>query len=110
MSYIISFIAIPDLLQSGVPEENVITAQNTIDVEHIVERELSFLPKDFNHGTTRILYVGALAPQKRIESSIEAVAQLIDEGIDLQYDIVGGGTHLGIIKGLWDKLPEKLKV
>ena len=97
------------LVKSGVPEENVITAQNTIDVEHIVEREQPFLPKDFNHGTTRILYVGALAPQKRIESSIEAVAQLINEGIDLQYDIVGGGTHLGIIKGLWDKLPEKLK-
>ena len=97
------------LVKSGVPEENVITAQNTIDVEHIVEREQSFLPKDFNHGTTRILYVGALAPQKRIESSIEAVSQLINEGIDLQYDIVGGGTHLGIIKGLWDKLPEKLK-
>jgi glycosyltransferase involved in cell wall biosynthesis len=97
------------LVQSGVPEEKVVTAQNTIDVEHIAKREQAFLPKDFNHDTTRIVYVGALAPQKRIGSSIEAVAQLITEGIDLQYDIVGGGTHYDVIKDQWDQLSEETK-
>lgn len=97
------------LVRSGVPEECVVTAQNTIDVESIVGREKENLPRGYHHATTHVLYVGALAPQKRIESSIEAVSQLIMEGADIQYDIVGGGAQLEQLKQLYAVLPEKAK-
>lgn len=97
------------LVTTGVKEDRVITAQNTIDVENIANREKAYLPKNYNHSTTRIVYVGALAPQKRLESSIEAVSDLIEEGADIHFDIVGGGAHLSVIKDLWEKLPEKSK-
>lgn len=97
------------LVDLGVPEEHVITAQNTIDVESIAEREKQYLPKDYNHNKTRILYVGALAPQKRIDSSIEAVAQLLKEGMDIEYDIVGGGTMLEALKQQYNMLSEEIK-
>lgn len=86
------------LISLGVPADKVIVAQNSIDVESISRGVPCRTPDSFEHKTTRILYVGALAPQKRIESSIDAVAQLIDEGIELVYDIVGGGAQFDIIK------------
>lgn len=98
------------LVKSGVPEERVITAQNTIDVESISAREKDFLPKKYNNDViTRILYVGALAVQKRIDSSIEAISQLIIEGENIQYDIVGGGEQLESLKHQLEGLPEEVK-
>lgn len=97
------------LVGLGVPKENVVIAQNTINVEAIAEREKDILPKDYSHETTKIVYVGALAPQKRIESSIEAVAQLIQEGYNVRYDVVGGGTQLNALKEQWNGLPEEAK-
>lgn len=80
----------------GVPKEKIVVAQNTIDVESIVEQT-------GNHKRTfgnqlKILYVGALSSQKRVESSIDAVANLINEGLDVTYDIVGGGASMQSIK------------
>jgi len=97
------------LVKAGVPEECVIIAQNTIDVQSIADREKTFLPKTFDHSSTHLLYVGALAPQKRIESSIEAVSQLIKEGADLEYDIVGGGSQLDVLKRQYESLPDEVK-
>lgn len=97
------------LIKSGVPEELVITAQNTIDVESISARERAFSPKKYDNPYTRIVYVGALAPQKRIETSIEAISQLIMEGHNIQYDIVGGGTQIKQLKQQHENLPEKVK-
>lgn len=97
------------LVKAGVPEDCVITAQNTIDIETIVNREKAYMPKDYHHDITRVLYVGALAPQKRIESSIEAVSQLICEGLRIEYDIVGGGTQLDVLKQQYNNLPDRVK-
>ncbi len=97
------------LVDVGVPEENVITAQNTINVEGIVEREKAYAHNRFKQKTTKILYVGALAAQKRIESSITAVSQLIQEGKDIRYDIVGGGSQLEVLQHQWDTLPAESK-
>lgn len=97
------------LVKTGVPKERVFTAQNTIDIETIVHRELPFIPKDYSHPETRILYVGAMAPQKRLETSIEAVSLLIAEGLHIEYDIVGGGTELERLKKHWNSLSEDIK-
>lgn len=82
----------------GIPKERIIVAQNTINVEAIVEKHKNILPKDSSNRKLRVLYVGALAWQKKIESSIDAVAKLIDENYNITFDIVGGGTELEKLK------------
>jgi len=92
------------LLNLGISESKIIVAQNTIDVEAIAKRNQARTVDSFNHKTVRILYVGALAPQKRVDSAIEAVSQLINEGVDISFDIVGGGR---ILEKLKSQLSEK---
>lgn len=86
------------LLKCGIDESKIILAQNTIDVETIIRNSPAKTVESFNHDTLRILYVGALAPQKRIDSAIEAVSQLICEGVDVSLDVVGGGRNLDNLK------------
>lgn len=86
-------------LRLGIPADKVIVAQNSINVEGIVERN----PDLANVGeskTLRILYVGALAPQKLLESSLSAVNTLITEGADIRLDVVGGGVQLDVLKNM----------
>ena len=72
------------------------------------------IPSSTNWATASIddsmRFWGAKAPTYTMRvMSMEAVAQLVEEGINLQYDIVGGGTHFDVIKGQWDKLSEEVK-
>lgn len=83
------------LLGLNISVEKIVVAQNTIDVESIVRNNAARTLDSFDHKTIRILYVGALAPQKRIDTAIEAVSQLISEGVNVSFDIVGGGQILG---------------
>lgn len=92
------------LLNLGISESKIIVAQNTIDVEEIVKRNQARTINTFDHKRVRILYVGALVPQKRVDSAIEAVSQLINEGADVSFDIVGGGQ---ILEQLKSQLSEK---
>lgn len=85
-------------IKIGMSPNKIIVAQNTINVEDIVEREKSKNVIPRNGQTINILYVGAIAPQKKIESSIYAVAQLVEEGYNVNYDIVGGGKQLDELK------------
>ena len=71
------------LLSCGINEDKIIVAQNTIDVETIIKSCPTKTVESFDHKTLRILYVGALAPQKRLDSAIDAVSQLICEGVDV---------------------------
>ena len=97
------------LINMGIEQDKIIVAQNTIDIETISLHAPIKTKESYNHSTTRILYVGALAPQKCIESSIDAVAQLIDEGLDIVYDIVGGGTLFDSLKNLCSQKSGKSK-
>lgn len=82
----------------GIPKERIVVAQNTINVEAIIEKHKNIPAKDSTNRKLRVLYVGALAWQKKIESSIDAIAKLIDENYDITFDIVGGGTELEKLK------------
>ena len=86
------------LLNLGIDNDKIVVAQNTIDVESISKNCPKRTVESFSHETVRILYVGALAPQKRIDSAIDAVAQLISEGVDLSFKIVGNGQILEKLK------------
>ena len=79
------------LVKLGKKDDDVIVAQNTINIEKIIaERSPLCANRDFNHSI-HILFVGLVKARKNIESAIDAVATLIKEGFDLYFDIVGGG-------------------
>ena len=92
------------LLKLGISPDKVIVAQNTINVQKIIDnRSSGFGPRRFNHPL-RVLYVGALIDRKYVDSSITAVANLIRDGYDVYYDIVGDGAEYGKLKGMIDDL------
>lgn len=91
----------------GIPKERVVVAQNTINVEAIVEKHKNIPTKDATNRKLRVLYVGALAWQKKIESAIDALAELIDANYDIIFDIVGGGTELEKLKNYLLQKSEK---
>ena len=81
------------LLKLGRKPEDVFVAQNTIDIQKIIDnRAPSCANRHFNHPL-RMLYVGALIDRKYVDSSIIAVAHVIQQGNDLFYDIVGDGPE-----------------
>ncbi len=84
------------LVDKGIPHEKIIIAQNTINVEKILEENKNH--KKIFSVQTKILFVGALIKGKLLKSSIDAVKMLIDEGFDVCFDIVGGGEMLEELK------------
>ena len=80
-----------ELVALGKPEKDVVVAQNTINIERIIEeRSASCSNRDYNHPI-HVLYVGLVKSRKFLEPAIEAMAELIKEGLDIYFDIVGGG-------------------
>ena len=96
-------------LKIGIPREDIVVVQNSIDVESIAAKEKGRIHRDFEHASTKILYVGALHPPKRLDAGIQAVAQLIDAGYDVIFDIVGSGTALDGVKAIWTTFSKEAK-
>lgn len=79
------------LCQKGEPINKIVVAQNTINVEKILlERDNKCINRDFNHPI-HLLYVGVINNRKNLDTAIIAVSNLINQGEDLYFDIVGGG-------------------
>lgn len=93
----------------GIPQDRIVVAQNTINVEAIVKKYKEVPSRSLPNETLRILYVGALAWQKKIESAIDAVAILIDKGEDIVFNIVGGGSELDRLRDYLSKKSQKVK-
>lgn len=92
------------LLKLGKKPEEVFVAQNTIDIQNIIDnRSASCGDRHFDHPL-RVLYVGALLDRKFVDSSIIAVAHLIEQGYDVYYDIVGDGSEFQKLAELVKKL------
>ena len=97
------------LLGLNISADKIIVAQNTIDVESIVRDNPNRTIDSFDHETVRILFVGALAPQKRVDTAIEAISQLIIEGVNVSFDIVGGGQSFEELKSQLMRKPDKVR-
>lgn len=87
------------LIEKGLNPDKIIIAQNTIDIENIIEKNRD-LHRSYSHDSTKVLFVGALIKKKNLESSIEAIKILIEEGYNIIFDIVGGGEMLEHLKNL----------
>lgn len=80
-----------------IPSENIFIAQNTIDVEKILER--SFSPEfSKEEGHIKILYVGALIKNKKLEAAMLAVQKIKQKGYFIEFNIVGGGRILNVLQ------------
>lgn len=79
-----------ELLKKGIPEDHIIIAQNTINTDDILKDNADLI-RDYKHPVTKVLYVGSLIPAKHLPSSINAIKKLVDKGINVTFDIVGGG-------------------
>lgn len=86
-----------ELLKKGIPEDHIVIAQNTINTDGIL-KENADLVRDYKHSVTKVLYVGSLIPAKHLPSSINAIKKLVDKGINVTFDIVGGGEVLEVLK------------
>lgn len=85
------------LLRLGRRNEDVFVAQNTINIESIISRRsASCSDRRFDHPI-RFLYVGALLDRKYVDSAVFAIANLIKQGYDVYFDIVGDGAEKGKI-------------
>lgn len=91
------------LVNKGVFPENIIIAQNTIDIESIIKRN-SDLIRTYSDKETKVLFVGALIKRKELHTSIEAISQLLSEGYDISFDIVGGGEMVKPLREMVLKL------
>lgn len=88
------------LINIGKPKDKIVVAQNTINIEKILgNRAENCGNRTFNHPL-RILYVGALLQRKYVETAIQAVTRLINDGNDIYFDIVGGGNYIEKLKEL----------
>ena len=75
------------LLSLGCPPRLLRRLESGIDLDEFSFR-VRHPPTD---RAIRLLTVGRLVEKKGIEFSVRAVAQLLREGFDLQYEIVGDG-------------------
>lgn len=92
------------LLKLGKRPEEVFVAQNTINIQKIMDnRSATCGERCFNHPLS-VLYVGALLDRKFVDSSIIAIANLIEQGYDVYYDIVGDGAEFEKLTKLVRKL------
>ena len=85
-----------ELLQQGVEESKIFVAQNTINIEKILNQNIS-RNLDSLKNEIVFLFVGALIPQKNLELAIKAIALLVREKHNIKFNIVGKG---GIIDEL----------
>ena len=77
----------------GRKEEDIFIAQNTINIESIIShRSKNCSNRRFDHPI-HFLYVGALLDRKYVDSAVIAVANLINKGYDIYFDIVGDGPE-----------------
>lgn len=80
-----------ELISLGKDAKDVVVAQNTINIEKIIKERSNYCSnREYNHPI-HVLFVGLVKGRKYLETAIEAIADLIKEGRDIYFDIVGGG-------------------
>ena len=87
------------LVKNGISPDKIVVAQNTINVESILDLNKNF-KRNYLNTLTKVLFVGALIKRKYLPSSIDAIDYLIKEGYKVEFNIVGGGTIMEELKSL----------
>ena len=84
----------------GVAQEKVTVVSNTLNIDQFdpIER------KEFKTDKFRLLYVGGINYHRGIQYVIQAISLLKKKGIEVQFDLVGDGRHLDVIKSMIKEL------
>jgi glycosyltransferase involved in cell wall biosynthesis len=88
-----------ELLELGIDESKIFVAQNTINIEKIIAQGNN-KTYDSSSLTINFLFVGALIKEKKLDMAIKAIAKLILEGFDIQFNIIGQGSILNELNSL----------
>lgn len=75
------------LIQLGCPRDRIVVLRSGIDCAKFKWRERSRIP----HEPLAVLSVGRLVEKKGLVYAIEAVAQLLKNGLNIRYQIAGDG-------------------
>lgn len=86
-----------------VAPEKVTVVSNTLNIDQFdpIER------KEFKTDKFRMLYVGGINYHRGIQYVIQAISLLKKKGIEVQFDLVGDGRHLDVIKRMIEELQVK---
>ncbi|NMC98146.1 MAG: glycosyltransferase family 4 protein [Bacteroidales bacterium] len=97
-----------ELIKKGIPENRVFIAQNTLNVEKILEKNAQNkykarlqlkLPEDFNI----FIYVGAIIPSKNIIDLLQIFQKIIARNKNILLLIIGKGPEIGAIRDFINK-------
>jgi glycosyltransferase involved in cell wall biosynthesis len=80
------------LVKMGIDANRVFVAQNTIDIEKIVEENRSQVRTAENGKAPAFLYVGAVTPAKKLDVAFRAFKRLKEEGLQFTFAVVGEGS------------------
>ncbi len=83
----VSFSIRDQLIELGCPERKIDVLRSGIDLGRFCFRE----PREL-HTPLRLVTIGRLGPTKGHEYALEAVRDLVDSGLSVEYRIVGDGT------------------
>lgn len=92
-----SIISVSNAVKKSYEEKFNIKSKNKVVIyngiaDEFFNKELKDR-KPFDGRTVKIIYVGRLVKEKGIDILIDAVSQLIQEGYDISFTIVGDGTE-----------------
>lgn len=87
------------LLGMGISSSKIFVAQNTLNVENILTRDISQRGKNTS-ATVSFLFVGALISEKSLDVAIRAFAKLAGDGYNILFNIVGQGSIIEELRSL----------
>ncbi|GHA46106.1 hypothetical protein GCM10007103_28980 [Salinimicrobium marinum] len=91
------------LEESGYSPEKIFVAQNTVNVENIIQK-YPFSEIKRTYETVKFLFVGNVIETKSIDKALHCFKKIKEQGYNFQFDVVGEGYHLQTLKALSAKL------
>lgn len=90
----------------GISEDKIFVAVNVVDTDKRIQEVKSYLSTSEcrNDNKFRILFVGALEPNKRVDILIAAFSELSQKHSNIELHIVGTGSSIGDLKHLCSDL------
>jgi len=76
------------LIANAYPENHIIVAQNTINIEKIIKNRT---PISKEYDTIKFLFVGALIKEKKLDIAIHTFNNLNKQGYNFHFTIIGEG-------------------
>ena len=100
MKRLFAFHSVMDqAIAGGTPEEKCLVIDNAIDNEQFSRRRPISIAKqqDFPESENRLLIgsIGRLSAEKGFDLLVNAFSKLINDGLDAELVIAGGGTRKG---------------